>query len=59
MLTLDGQEIEELGDLWRRLWAAGEAGVSVSLVVSRDGRQMARTCRTADRATFLKRPALH
>ncbi len=59
VLTLDGQEIEELGDLWRRLWAAGEAGVSVSLVVSRDGRQMARTCRTADRATFLKRPALH
>jgi S1-C subfamily serine protease len=59
VLSLDGQEIEELSDLWRRLWAAGEAGVSVSLVVSRDGRQMARTCRTADRATFLKRPALH
>ena len=28
--ALDGQEIEDLGDLWRKLWAAGEAGVAVS-----------------------------
>ena len=36
--ALDGEEIEDLGDLWRKLWAAGEAGVAVKLTVSRDGR---------------------
>lgn len=59
VLAIDGHEIEDLGDLWRKLWAAGNAGVSVTLAVSRDGRQIERTCRTADRAAFLKRPALH
>jgi S1-C subfamily serine protease len=59
VLAIDGQEIEDLGDLWRKLWEAGEAGVRVALALSRDGRQMERACRTADRADFLKRPALH
>ena len=59
VLAIDGKDIEDLGDLWRKLWAAGDAGVSVALGVGRDGRQIERTCRTADRASFLKRPALH
>ncbi len=57
--ALDGEEVEDLGDLWRKLWAAGEAGVSVKLTVVRDGRSLDRLCQTADRASFLKRPMLH
>jgi S1-C subfamily serine protease len=57
--ALDGEEIEDLGDLWRKLWAAGEAGVTVRLMVARDGRRIERACHTADRTSFLKRPMLH
>jgi S1-C subfamily serine protease len=57
--ALAGEEIEDLGDLWRKLWAAGEAGVAVKLTVARDGRRIERVCHTADRASFLKRPIMH
>jgi S1-C subfamily serine protease len=57
--AIGGEEIEDLGDLWRKLWAAGAAGVAVTLTVSRDGRQLSRLCQTADRNSFLKRPMLH
>ena len=57
--AIAGEEIEDLGDLWRKLWAAGDAGVAVKLTVSRAGRQVARLCQTADRSSFLKRPMLH
>ena len=56
---LGGAEIEDLADLWRRLWAEGAAGVEVKLTLLRDGRQRTVTCQTADRRTFLKRPMLH
>ena len=59
VVALDGQEIEDLGDLWQKLWAAGDAGVAVAIQLMRDGRELERTCRTADRASFLRRPALH
>jgi S1-C subfamily serine protease len=59
VLELAGDEIEDLGDLWRKLWAAGDAGVAVELTLTRDGRRLARTCQTADRNSFLKRPSLH
>ena len=53
------QEIEDLADLWRKLWAQGAAGVTVKLTLLRDGRQRNVVCQTADRRTFLKRPMLH
>jgi S1-C subfamily serine protease len=60
LVTAIGKEaVEDLGDLWRKLWAAGDAGVAVRLTVRRDGRQLARLCQTADRNSFLKRPQLH
>ena len=59
VVALDGQEIEDLGDLWQKLWAAGDAGVAVAIQLMRDGRELECTCRTADRASFLRRPALH
>ena len=56
---LEGAPVEDLGDLWRKLWACGEAGVTIRLGLTRDGRRLERACQTADRASFLKRPMLH
>jgi S1-C subfamily serine protease len=57
--ALGDQDIEDLGDLWRKLWSCGDAGVTITLTVVRDGRRIERACQTADRADFLKRPMLH
>ena len=57
--ALDGQEIDDLGDLWRKLWAQGPAGIEVKLTLLRDGRTQKVACQTADRRTFMKRPMLH
>jgi S1-C subfamily serine protease len=57
--AIGDEEIEDLGDLWQRLWAHGAAGVTVKLGVLRNGRLQQLTCRTADRTTFLKQPPLH
>ena len=57
--TLAGEPIDDLGELWRKLWAQGEAGVAVQLTLTRDGREQKRTCSTADRNSFLKQPRLH
>ena len=54
-----GESIDDLADLWRKLWATGEAGVSIKLTLSRDGRAQTRVCMSADRTTFLKQPLLH
>jgi S1-C subfamily serine protease len=59
VLRIDGHGIEDLGDLWRRLWAAGPPGVSVRLVVARDGEAREVGLRTVDRHAFLKQPRLH
>jgi S1-C subfamily serine protease len=57
--ALNGQEIEDLGDLWRKLWAQGPAGIQVQLTLARGGRTQKVSCQTADRRTFMKRPLLH
>ena len=57
--ALAGEAVDDLGDLWRKLWATGEAGVQVQLSLSREGRAQTRVCRSADRSTFLKQPLLH
>lgn len=59
LVELNGQPVEDLADLWRRLWASGTAGVSISLALLRHGRRQELTLRTADRQTFLKQPSLH
>jgi S1-C subfamily serine protease len=59
LAELNGRPIEDLGDLWRRLWAAGPAGTTVTLALVRNGRRQELRCRTADRQGFLKQPSLH
>ena len=59
VLRVDGHQIEDLADLWQRLWAAGPPGVEVTLMIARDGQPHEVTLRTADRHAFLKQPRLH
>lgn len=59
LLRIENEPIEDLGELWRKLWARGTAGVSVSLTILRNGQQQRLACTTADRQQFLKQPSLH
>jgi S1-C subfamily serine protease len=54
-----GQKPAGLGDLWRRVWALGTAGVEVPLRIVRNKGTRDLVLRSADRADFLKKPHLH
>lgn len=53
-----GTPIADLATLWRRVWSSGEAGATVSLDLVRNGSTVSASIRSADRASFLKRPQL-
>ncbi|MCL6608538.1 MAG: S1C family serine protease [Geminicoccaceae bacterium] len=59
VVAVAGRAVVDLADLWRQVWALGEAGVPVPLVTVRDGRRIDRTLRSIDRASLLRRPRLH
>jgi S1-C subfamily serine protease len=54
-----GRPVDDLADLFRKVWALGDAGVEVPLTVVRDGRAVKVRVRSADRNEFLKQPRLH
>lgn len=59
ILAVAGVEPSDLAGFYRRVWEQGSAGAEVRLTVQRDGRTMEIAVRSADRASFLKRPSLH
>lgn len=54
-----GLRVEGLADLFRKVWSRGAAGVEIPLSLSRGGRAIDVTVRSADRNDFLKKPSLH
>ena len=56
---VDGAPPNSLADLFRRIWALGEAGVEVPLTAVRDGSPIHVSVRSAARADYLKSPRLH
>ena len=58
VLSVAGEEVHDLAELWRRIWSLGEAGVEVPLLVYRDGRALEVKVASADRQKFLKGPRL-
>ena len=56
---VDGTPPKSLADLFRRIWALGEAGVEVPLTVIRDGTPVDVSVRSAARSEYLKSPRLH
>ena len=59
VLAVAGGAVSSLAELFRRVWALGEAGVPVPLTVNREGRTFEVTVHSADRRRLLKGPVLH
>ena len=58
LASVQGAEISDLGDFYRKVWGLGDAGVEVPVEIVRDGRALGVRIASADRASFLKRPRL-
>ena len=59
VLAVSGRPVASLAELFRGVWAMGEAGVSVPLTVMRDGELHEVTVLSATRDEFLKSPRIH
>lgn len=55
---LDGEEVEGLGDFYRKLWSKSPAGSEFALRIVRSGRESWLRVKTADRNDFLSKPSL-
>ena len=51
-------EVDGLADFYRKLWDSGPAGAEIPLRVVRDGRETWLRVKSADRASFLRKPHL-
>ena len=59
IIGLGDDDISDLGNLWRKLWATGPAGTAVTLKLKRDGTSITVRVTSADRTSFLRAPRLH
>ena len=59
VISVGGTEVSELAGFFRAIWAQGEAGVDVPLMIYRDGRTFEVRVASSDRAKHLKRPSMH
>ncbi|MET2825532.1 S1C family serine protease [Mesorhizobium shangrilense] len=51
-------EVDGLADFYRKLWDSGPAGAEIPMRVVRDGRETWLRVKSADRASFLRKPHL-
>jgi S1-C subfamily serine protease len=59
VMTVAGEEVTSLADMFRKIWALGPAGVEVPLQVYRDGKTRDLRIKSADRNRFLRAPTMH
>jgi S1-C subfamily serine protease len=59
ILGINGQQIDNCADLYRKLWALGPAGVTVPLTLYRGGDTFDVELVSSDRFKVLKKPRLH
>ncbi len=59
VVSFDGEEVADLGGLWRRLWSSGAAGTPVRLRLMRDQAEVEVRIKSADRQSFLRAPRMH
>lgn len=59
VMAVDGEEVADLGDFFRRVWTLGPAGTVIPLQINRGGNVVAVSVKSADRTTFLKAPMTH
>jgi S1-C subfamily serine protease len=51
-------EIDGLADFYRKVWESGPAGAEIPMRIVRDGRETWHRVKSADRASFLRKPQL-
>ena len=59
VLGVGGSEVASLAELFRRIWAVGDAGAKIPMSIFRDGKTFQLHVQSADRGKFLKGPVLH
>jgi S1-C subfamily serine protease len=59
VLRVAGAPVKDLAGLFRHIWAQGQAGVEVPLLINREGKTFEARVRSGDRRRFLKGPVLH
>lgn len=59
VVGVDREPVVGLAHLFRSVWALGDAGVTVPLVINRDGRAVTIPVTSAARDDFLKKPRRH
>ena len=59
ILGVGGQPVKELAEMFRRVWATGEAGGGIPLTLSRDGEMLDLTVQSVNRSDSLNSPQLH
>lgn len=59
VLAVGGSEVNSLAEFFRRIWATGDAGAKIPLLIFRDGKTFHLHIESADRGKFLKGPVLH
>jgi S1-C subfamily serine protease len=59
VISVGGVEVSNLAGFFRRIWAQGDAGVEVPMLIYRDGKTFEVRVESSDRNRFLKRPSMH
>jgi S1-C subfamily serine protease len=59
VVSVAGAPVGDLAELWRAVWSVGDAGVSVTLKLTRRSATREITVESSDRQRFLKAPRLH
>lgn len=59
VLSVGGDEVENLANFFRRVWAEGEAGVDVPLEIYRDGKVFQVAIPSINRDSFMISPVAH
>ena len=59
MLSIEGVPADTLSEMYRTLWAAGEAGVDIRYTVLRDDDVITIRVTSGDRYAFLELPQRH
>lgn len=59
ILAVDGEDVDSLAELFRKVWSVGDAGVDIPLLINRDGETFDIWIRSVDRNDLLRSPIIH
>ena len=59
LVAVAGEKPTSLGELWRRIWAQGAAGVEIPLLIERQDRILEVRIKSADRLLFTRARVIH